>query len=303
MISILLAASLIFTAEDADVAWETARTLVDECTPRDAGTVRGKIAAYKVLDMVSATGADAELDVFDAQTPRGKKRFHNVYSFLKFDPTNDEYVVIISHFDTKSGVAGPGANDGGSTTGLLTGLANAVMRDRSIDGNLMLVWTDGEECMDYYGQNDGFWGSKRAVQEIKRRGIKVKAAICVDMLGDKDLKITIPKNSSRALAKIACYAAKKAGDEKLVSTIDDLVKDDHVAFLEAGIKSICLIDFEYGGAPGSGYWHTPEDTMDKLSKQSLLRSGRLLTGMLDVLFTKRSQSSSNGEQNKQNKNN
>lgn len=298
MISILLAASLVFTPEDADVAWETARTLVDECTPRDAGTVRGKIAAYKVLDMVSATGADAEIDMFEAQTPRGKRHFHNVYSFLKFDPENDEYVVIISHFDTKSGVACPGANDGASTTGLLAGLANAILRERSMTGNLMLVWTDGEECMDYYGPNDGFWGSKRAVQEIKRRGIKVKAAICVDMLGDKDLKITIPRNSSKALSKIALYAAKKAGDETLVSTIDDLVKDDHVAFLEAGIKSVCLIDFEYGGAPGSGFWHTPEDTMDKISKKSLLRSGRLLTGMLDVLFTKKSQGSSKEGQNK-----
>lgn len=289
MISLLLAAAVAFSAEDADVAYETARTLVEECTPRDAGTVRGRLAAYKILDLVSAAGADAKVDRFEADTPRGRRTFHNVYSEFAAGSKSDEWVVVLSHFDTKPGVDCPGANDGASTTGLLTGLANSIMRERKLRGNLMLVWTDGEECMDFYAPNDGFWGAKRVVAELARRGMKVKAAIVVDMLGDRDLEIMIPANTSRALANIALYAAKKAGEDGLVVKTDDLVKDDHVPFIEAGIKALCLIDFKFGSSPGANdYWHTPADTMDKISKRSLHRSGKILAEMLNVLFTKKS---------------
>ena len=66
---------------------------------------------------------------------------------------------------------------------------------------------------------------------------------------------------------------------------EDLVKDDHVAFLEAGFKAIDLIDFDYGSAPGlNDYWHTAEDTVDKISEASLLKSGKLVCEMLNVLL-------------------
>ena len=58
--------------------------------------------------------------------------------------------------------------------------------------------------------------------------------------------------------------------------------DDHVAFLERGFKAIDLIDFEYG--PGNSYWHTPDDTMDHVSEASLLRAGRLVTELLNILL-------------------
>ena len=66
---------------------------------------------------------------------------------------------------------------------------------------------------------------------------------------------------------------------------EDLVKDDHVAFLEAGFKAIDLIDFDYGSAPGlNDYWHTEQDTVDKISEASLLKSGKLVCEMLNVLL-------------------
>jgi Zn-dependent M28 family amino/carboxypeptidase len=105
------------------------------------------------------------------------------------------------------------------------------------------------------------------------------------MLGDRDLHISIPRNSSPALSKIALLAAKRAGVRDKISRIDLLVKDDHVPFIEEGFKSIDLIDFEYGSAPGlNDYWHTAKDTPDKISESSLLVAGKLVVGMLNILL-------------------
>ena len=67
-----------------------------------------------------------------------------------------------------------------------------------------------------------------------------------------------------------------------MQTIPELVKDDHAPFLEKGFKAIDLIDFNYG--PGNSYWHTPQDTMDKISKESLLKSCRILAELLNILL-------------------
>lgn len=284
MISLLLAATLTFTPQDASISYRAAKQLVDTCTPRDAGTPRANAAANCILDAASIVGADVRRDIFKAATPKGERTFINLSAEFGSNP-DSPWVVIVSHYDTKPGVDCPGANDGASTSGLLVGLANALSDWRTPRGNVMLIWTDGEECMESYGEHDGFWGSKRAAAGLKQRGISVKAVICLDMLGDRDLGISIPRNGSPALANIARYAAKKIGEPELVQSTSEIVKDDHVAFQEAGFKAIDLIDFKYGSAPGlNDYWHTPEDTLDKISVKSLERAGRLVVEMLNVLL-------------------
>jgi Zn-dependent M28 family amino/carboxypeptidase len=284
MISLLLASALVFSPEDAKLSYNTANMLVAECTPRDAGTPRGKIAAYRILDAASAAGADVKMDTFRAETPKGERTFTNLVAEFRGDP-EAAWVVLLSHYDTKSGVDCPGANDGASTSGLMVGLANALTSWKKPRGNVMMIWTDGEECMETYSECDGLWGAKHAADKLAADGRKVKAVICMDMIGDRDLEITIPSNGSPALAKIACYAAKRIGEEKLVKLMPEHVTDDNVPFGKKGYKTINLIDFSYGSAPGlNDYWHTPKDTMDKISEASLLKSGRLVAEMLNILL-------------------
>lgn len=280
----ILAAALAFEPADARFAYDTAKDFVAKCTPRDAGTVRGRIAANYLLDAASRTGADVALDRFVAETPKGKRNFTNLTAEFKNDP-DGEWTVLVSHYDTKSGVRCPGANDGASTSALLVALARRLCEWRTPRGNVMLVWTDGEECMQSYSENDGLWGSKRAAKQLKESGRKVKAVVCLDMLGDADLNISIPGNTSPALRKIALYAAKKARLAGRVAEIPELVLDDHVPFLKAGFKSVDLIDFAYGSAPGANdYWHTENDTVEHISEKSLLESGKLTAEILNVLL-------------------
>ena len=284
MTSALLALALVFTPEDAKLSYATAAELVKDCTPRDAGTPRGRMAAYRILDAASAAGADVRKDVFKAMTPKGERTFTNLVAEFRFDE-KAPWVVLLSHYDTKPGVDCPGANDGASTSGLLVGLVNALSSWKKPRGNVMLIWTDGEECMNSYSDNDGLWGSKHAAARLAADGRKVRAVICLDMLGDRNLDIIIPSNGSRALSKIVLHAARRIGEEGLVKIVPDIVTDDNVPFNKAGYKTVNLIDFNYGSAPGlNDYWHTPDDVMDRISEESLLKSGRLAAELLNILL-------------------
>ena len=279
------AAPVTFTRDDARAAYEAADAFVRECTPRHAGTLRGRLAANWLFDRASWSGADASRDLFKDKTPLGEQQFCNALLEFPGTRTNDNWIVIMSHFDTPRTAKQPcaGANDGASTSALLIALADAINRTGPHPHNIALVWTDGEECFKAYGPNDGFHGSRHLVDLFRRRNRLVKTAICLDMLGDKDLHIIVPANSTAILKKWALLAAEKAGLKGLLKVEKTLeVSDDHSAFLAAGCPSIDFIDFNYG--PGNAWWHTPEDTMDKITEASLLSSGRLVAAFLNILL-------------------
>ena len=280
----ILAASLVFSPSDADVSYSVAAGLVEKHTPRDAGTLRGARAANFIFNAATAAGADARTDCFVAKTPAGEKKMTNVYASFEVDPAAG-WIVYLSHFDTKAGVACPGANDGASTSGLLVGMCEALARQRRLlECNVMLLWTDGEECISAYGPDDGLWGARRASNFLKESGRKVVAVICLDMLGDRDLEISLPRNSSKKLKKTALAIAGVTSLKGRVKEIREIVIDDNVPFADEGFETINLIDFEYGSKPKSNdYWHTPNDTIDKISRQSLLDAGRFAVKFIDIL--------------------
>jgi hypothetical protein len=280
------AAVVKFTQDDARNAYRTASDFVRDCTPRDAGTVRGRLAANWIMDRVSRTGVDATVDAFRADSPRGMKSFANVFVEFPGAKPDAPWIVLISHFDTPPGIGEgfEGANDGASTTALLISLAASIRRAKPFNNNIMLLWTDAEECMVSYSDNDGFQGAKHALKRFKDRGRVIKAAIGLDMLGDRDLHIQIPANGTVKLQNAAFEASKRAGLEGLVSFDRNAVKDDFAVFYDAGYPAIDLIDFQFGSAPGKNdYWHTVEDRMDKISEESLLKSGMLVAELLNML--------------------
>lgn len=275
---LMLSASLLFTEGDADFAYGCAGEMVKRHTPRDAGTLRGRLACNWLMDTIASQGADVRRERFRVDTPKGEREMANLSCSFRTNP-EDGWVVLLSHYDTKPGTGCPGANDGASTSALMVALARMIVERGLPRGNLMMIWTDGEECMNSYGPNDGLWGSRHAAEMLKRKGIKVRAVICLDMLGDKDLKITIPRNGDATLARIACHSARrmKLGDG-FIEMVREEVKDDHVAFRDQGWRAIDLIDFSYD------HWHTEEDTMDKISVESLHKSGMLVAEMLNIIL-------------------
>ncbi|MDD4016609.1 MAG: M28 family metallopeptidase [Kiritimatiellae bacterium] len=277
-------APFVFSPEQASNAWSQVTAFVDECTPRNSGTPGSENAAAWLHKRLIGQGIDTTIDRFTDSTPRGPKPFFNVLASIP--GKSDKWILLLSHFDTMSGISGSfqGANDSGSSTGLLLELATALHASAPCKYNVLCAFLDGEECMLAYSDRDGFHGSRRLANTMKQQGRKIKAVILMDMIGDRDLKITIPRNSTAALRVLALQAAEATGNRDKIGLFDGMIYDDHQAFLDLGYPAINLIDFQYGSHPGKNdYWHTTKDSIDKLSVDSLLVTGRIVMEMLNGL--------------------
>lgn len=244
---------------------------------REAGTPGAEKAANYLAGRLRAAGVEAVVEVFTNQTPRGPRLFRNVVGRLPGSTSN--LILVASHFDTKAGI-GPtfqGANDSGSSCGVLLELARTMAARAKSGPEIRLLFFDGEESLVGYSEIDGFHGSREYAEKLVRAGRKndVRALILLDMVGDRDLSITLPRNSEQNLAIRFLRAADEEGIRTKFALSSYEVGDDHVPFLERGMPAIDLIDFQYGSAPGlNDYWHTLQDTTDKLDAASLQSIGR-----------------------------
>jgi Zn-dependent M28 family amino/carboxypeptidase len=148
---------------------------------------------------------------------------------------------------------------------------------------VLLVWLDGEEAVRTWTQDDSLYGSRHLAKRWKDDGTlgRVKALINVDMIGDGDLTIVHEWNSTAWLRKLVWDTAASLGHARYFSVTDGAIEDDHIPFLRAGAAALDLIDFDYG--PGNRWWHTDQDTMDKLSAQSFQVVGDVLVKVLAKL--------------------
>lgn len=246
-------------------------------------------AATYIATQLQEYGYDVEEQVFVAQTPRGPVQFRNIIGKSRVRRGATGRVIVMgSHYDTKwmPDINFVGANDGGSSTGVLLEMARVA----STTPDLWFVFFDGEECMKSYGENDGLWGSRYFVKEAKatKQFGSIKAMILLDMVGDANLNIVMPANSHRGLVQRVFDAARETGNREKFAFSEAMIVDDHVPFVETGVPSVDLIDFEYGSAPGKNdYWHTDKDTLDKLSPRSLQIVGQTVLRLVDELGRKR----------------
>jgi glutaminyl-peptide cyclotransferase len=270
---------------DANRAYTQLVALV-ELGLRDSGTPGAERAAHHIRDQLVALGIETEVDVFTNTTPRGQTVFRNVIGRI---PGRGEGLIIIgSHFDTKSGMpAGfQGANDSGSSTAVLLELARVIAASPPAPPTIWTAFFDGEECMAHYGPNDGLHGSRRLAQSLASAGQAptVRGVIILDMIGDCDLSVTIPRNGSPELISLAFEAAREEGVRHLFSLFRNEIGDDHEPFLRLGMPAVDMIDFNYGSRPGlNDYWHTGKDRLEHVCADSLGIVGRVTLRMLNRL--------------------
>ena len=176
-----------------------------------------------------------------------------------------------------------GANDGGSSTGLLLALADQL-RGKTLDGySVWLVWTDGEEAFVKWSDTDSLYGTRQLAEKWQQDGTakKVKAFILVDMIGDADLDIQKETNSAPWLSDLVYQAATNLGYQSHFFQQTIAIDDDHIPFMRIGVPVIDLIDFTYGY--NNVFHHTTEDTLDKLSPQSLAITGDVVLESIRLL--------------------
>jgi glutaminyl-peptide cyclotransferase len=227
-------------------------------------------------------GGELTLDSFTGQTPTGPVPMANIV--LRFPGTSGKRIVISGHYDTKRipMVHFVGANDAGSSTGFLIEFARVAVKLKHSD-DLVVVFFDGEEAVGQWSDSDSRYGSRHLAEKWLADGTlrQVKALINVDMIGDKTLDLSNDANSSENLRQSATEIAGRLGYRKYFRTDEGAVDDDHKPFADAGVNVIDIIDLDYG--PNGSYWHTAEDTMDKLGVRSFQVVGDVVIALVEEL--------------------
>ncbi|MBI4464534.1 MAG: M28 family peptidase [Acidobacteria bacterium] len=239
-----------------------------------------------IRQQLAAAGAAVEEDRFTADTPNGPLAMNNIVGRLR--GRSQRVLILAAHYDTKWEPKFPflGANDGGSGTGLLLALA-PVLAKRNANHSVWLAFLDGEEAFREWSVRDSLYGSRRFAAKLRADGLvpQVGAFLLVDMIGDADLGILYESNSTPWLRDLVWRAAQRLGHSRHFLNTPMAIEDDHVPLLQAGVPAVNLIDFNYG--PNNRYWHSREDTLDKLSPQSLQVVGEVLLEVLEELDQQR----------------
>ncbi len=249
---------------------------------RPAGSqALAKLRNWIVAEM-KPLGGQLTLDQFKGETPNGPVAMTNI--ILKFPGTSGKAVVVTGHYDTKQipMVNFVGANDAGSSTGFLMEFARVASKMKHAD-DLYIVFFDGEEAVGQWSATDSLYGSRHLATKWGADGTlhRIKALINIDMIGDKDLEILNDGNSSQDLRTLIWGVAAKLGDGQYFQQNPSGVDDDHMPFVDAGVNAVDIIDLNYG--PNNAYWHTAQDTMDKLSAHSLQVVGDVMVGTVRQL--------------------
>ncbi|MBI3650360.1 MAG: M28 family peptidase [Acidobacteria bacterium] len=237
-----------------------------EFGPRPSGSEAIKKTQEYIKSELSSYGLKVMEDKFDGVTPKGKIAMNNIIAELPGE--KPEIVIISGHYDTKLMPGFVGANDGGSSTAAVLETARVLAKTKP-EYTLWFVFFDGEEAVIEWQGNDNTYGSRHLVAKMKGDGSlnRVKAMILYDMMGDKGLDLKRDDSSSPWLVDVIWRTAAQMGQQKYFLGNDTAIADDHIAFREAGIAAVDLIDFNYG--PDNAYWHSNQDTLDKVSGDSV----------------------------------
>ncbi len=240
-----------------------------------------KTRAY-IIDQLRSFGLTVTTDEFQATTPQGQKKMANVIA--EIPGSSNDIIIICSHYDTKfiKDFKFVGANDAGSSTGVVMEIARVMATKKlNLKSTYRFVFFDGEEafCFDWeqcHNPNpadsskplpDNTYGSRHYVSQLVARNelSRVKALILLDMIGYKDLQLGRADLSTAWLQDIIWQTGREIGyGSQFINSTEGVGDDDHSPFMKAGIDSVDIIQLS-----SYSYWHTKDDTMDKISAKSL----------------------------------
>ncbi len=255
------------TSFDGLRAYEDVKTQV-AFGPRVSGTdAHAEVRAW-MREQLESAGWQVEVQ-------ESESLGHPIFNVVAKRSDEPPQIILGAHYDSRMfadndpdpvnhSLPTPGANDGASGVAVLLELARSLPEDAP---NVWLVFFDAEDNGRIAGW-DWILGSR---EFVANNSVQPRAVVIVDMIGDADLNIYRERNSDPELMDEIWSTAEGLGyGNQFISTYKFSMFDDHTPFLEAGIPAVDLIDFDYP------YWHTANDTPDKVSPESLEAVGRTL---------------------------
>src|SRR5881398_3161935 len=234
--------------------------------PRPSGSEALEKSRLYIEEQLHRSGWQVTRQAFADETPRGKVHFVNLIAQFPGQRNAAPLFLLCSHYDTKTfdAIKFVGANDAGSSTGLLLELARVIGQHPNLAAKIELVFFDGEEAYDHFSETDGLYGSRYFARQLQGNSTKqFRAAILFDMVGDRSLDVTLPADSPPEIARNIFAAAETLKLRSYFTYLDREMIDDHSPLNAIGIPTIDVIDFDYPS------WHTAGDTIDKISAESL----------------------------------
>lgn len=207
--------------------------------------------------------------------------------FARFRPEAQDRVLVLAHWDTRPMADQeeneadrskpiPGANDGASGVAVLLQLAN-VLSSHSPPIGVDLLFTDGED----FGPGEMYLGAKYFAAN-KDPGYRPFYGVLLDLIADQSPRFPIEGNSQsyapEVVARVWDMAERLGYGSVFPSTTGGYIEDDHIPLNQAGIRTIDIIDFDYG--PGNRYWHTLEDDLQNVAPGGLQAVGDVVTHLI-----------------------
>src|SRR5229473_4053798 len=236
----------------------------------------GSQAILKLQDYLQSElksyGCNVETDAFTADTPVGRLPMKN---FLVKIPGEKPGVILLgTHYDTLLKDNFVGADDAGSSTAVMLELARLLCPQR---GNyaVWIAFFDGEEAMKQWSDTDSRYGSRQMAARLSASGDikKIRAFLLADLVGSRNVHFMRESTSTPALTELVWSTAAKLGYSGIFINEVTSVEDDHDSFLKRNVPSVDVIDLDR--EHDVPYWHTPQDTQDKVSAKSVAITGHV----------------------------
>jgi Zn-dependent M28 family amino/carboxypeptidase len=198
--------------------------------------------------------------------------------------TGQGIILLMTHYDTAAVKDFVGAEDGGSSTGVMLEMARNLCGKKQANA-VWIAFLDGEEAfVDWNQGGDHTYGSRELSARMAVSGElkRVKAAILADMIGQYGLEIPRESNSTKWLTDLVWNTAGRLGYQQIFTKRESAIEDDHEPFLHRGVPAVDLIDYD----GFQSFWHTPQDTLDKVSPRSMAIVGHVILESVEALQAK-----------------
>ena len=253
--------------------------------PRPSGSPAiVQLQSYLQSELVNY-GCKVDTDAFTADTPVGRLPMKNIVAKIPGDKPG--IILLATHYDTKLLPNFVGADDAGSSTGVMLELARLLCQKHGAY-QVWVTFFDGEEAMKEWSDTDSRYGSRQMAAKMAMSGElpKVKALLLADIVGTRTPHFKRESDSTKWLVDLVWSVAKNLGYGNIFLGEATQISDDHDPFLKRHVPAADVIDLQNWPGGDVFYWHTPEDTLDKISAKSLAITGHVFLESVKQLQTR-----------------